>query len=91
MVILALGSCVSASTDLRGPRGPFCCFVWRRECDGMRPGAHESDAKMRGTRPVTVGTRAPSPPDVRAARTASGSMHASDEQMSVGLVSVCML
>ena len=55
----------------------------------MRPGAQGSDARMCGGRSATVGTGARAPPDVRAARAASGSMLDPDVRMSVQF-GVCM-
>ena len=72
VVAAVLGRCVSASTDLRGPRGSLSRCAWTRGGDGMRPVAQGSDARMCGGRLMSVGTCVWPPLDVRAVRAASG-------------------
>ena len=57
----------------------------------MWPGGQRSDARTRGARLVTVGTRAPLLPDVRAARAVSVWVHGLYEEMRACPVSVCMI
>ena len=57
----------------------------------MWPGGQRSDARTRGARLVTVGTRAPLLPDVRAARAVSVWVHGLYEEMRACPVSVCMM
>ena len=57
----------------------------------MWPGGQGSDAMTCGARLVTVGTRAPPLPDVRAARAVSVSVHGLYERMRARAVSVCMM
>ena len=57
----------------------------------MWPGGQGSDARTCGARLVTVGTRAPPLPDVRAAHAVSLSVHGLYEQMRACPVSVCMM
>ena len=57
----------------------------------MWPGGQGSDARICGARLVTVGTRAPPLPDVRAARAVSVSVHGLYEEMRACSVSVYMM
>ena len=57
----------------------------------MWPGGQRSDARTCGARLMTVGTRAPPLPDVRAARAVSVSVHGLYERMRARAVSVCMM